>query len=232
MAKKDDWAIRVGVGSREGPKSGVWRVWAGKGKSDVYVAVRSYAGIFKVSLHESGDCYVGLTTQFAEDNPSALTGRDGSRHFDKWKRRTHSGSQLSIPFRLVFPGTELREVSTQDDQDPRVQWIAPPAQDQSIDMAVVFTGQCYADGDWPLREQDARMVATFRLPNGEVFWLLYLTWPTFDFVAGDIQRSRKEMREPGNVTVGDSDMESPTARLVVPGVDSRGVRLFVDAAMS
>ena len=170
MAKKDDLAIRVAVGSREGPKSGVWRIWPGTGKSDVYVAVRSYAGIFKVSLHESGDCYIGLTTQFAEDNPSALTGRGGSRHFDRWTRRTHSGSQLSIPFRLVFPGSELREVSTQDDQDPRVQWIVPPAQNQSVDMAVVFTGQCYADGDWPLREQDARMVATFRLPNGEVFW--------------------------------------------------------------
>ena len=99
-------------------------------------------------------------------------------------------------------------------------------------MAAVFTGQCYADGDWPLRAQDARLVATFRLPNGEVFWLLYLTCPTFDFVAGDIQRVRRDMREPGNVTIGDLDMESPTARLIVPGVDTGRVRLFVDAAMA
>ena len=68
MGKKDNSAIRVAVGPREGPKSGVWRIWPGKNKSDVYVAVRSYAGIFKVSLHESGDCYVGLTTQFAAHN--------------------------------------------------------------------------------------------------------------------------------------------------------------------
>lgn len=232
MAKKDVSVIRFGVGSREGPKSGVWRIWVGKGKSDVYVAVRSYAGIFKVSLHESGDCFVGLTTEFAEHNSSALTERGGSRHFDTWKRKTHSGSQLSIPFRLVFPGSELREVSTEDDQDPLVQWIGPPAQDQSVDMAAVFTGQCYADGDWPLREQGARLVATFRLPNGEVFWLLYLTCPTFSFVAEDIRHTRQEMREPGTVSIGDLDLDSPTARLVVPGVDASGVRLFVDAAMS
>lgn len=232
MAKKDVPVIRVAVGSREGPKSGVWRIWAAKDKSDVYVAIRSYAGIFKVSLHESGECFVGLTTQFAEANASALRGRGGSRHFDKWKRGTHSGSQLSIPFRLVFPATELREVRTEDDQDPLVEWIEPPAQDQSVDMAAVFTGQCYADGDWPLRAQGARLVATFRLPNGEVFWLLYLIWPTFGFVAGDIQRVRKEMREPGNVSIGEVDMESPTARVVIPGVDPSGVRLFVDAAMS
>jgi hypothetical protein len=107
MASKDDSVIRLGVGSREGAKSGVWRIWAGKGKSDVYLAVRSYAGIFKVSLHESGRCSVAFTSQFAERNPSALAGRGGSRYFDKWRRKTHSGSGLSIPFRLVFPGSEL-----------------------------------------------------------------------------------------------------------------------------
>lgn len=99
-------------------------------------------------------------------------------------------------------------------------------------MAAVFSGQCYSDGDWPLREQGARLLATFRLPNGEAFWLLYMIWPTFDFVAEDVRRTRQEMREQGNVTIGDLDMNSPTARLVVPGVDTSGVRLFVDAAMA
>jgi hypothetical protein len=232
MASKDDSVIRIGVGSREGPKSSVWRIWAGKGKSDVYVAVRSYTGIFKVSLHESGECSVSLTSQVAEQNPSALTGLGGSRHFEKWLRKTHSGSQLSIPFRLVFPGSELREVSTADDQDPAVQWVEPPAHDHSVDMAAVFTGQCYSEGQWPLREQGARLLVTFRLPSGEAFWLLYLTCPTFDFVAEDIRRTRKDMREPGTVAIGELDVNSPTARLIVPGVDPRGVRLFVDAAMA
>jgi hypothetical protein len=68
MASKDDSVIRIGIGSRDGPKSGVWRIWAGKGKSDVYVAVRSYTGIFKVSLHETGECNVSMTSQFAERN--------------------------------------------------------------------------------------------------------------------------------------------------------------------
>ena len=100
-------------------------------------------------------------------------------------RKTYSGSQLSIPFRLVFPGSEPREVSTADAQDPAVQWVEPPDHDQSVDMTAVFTGQCYTDGDWPLREQGARLLGTFRLPIGEAFWLLYLTCPTFDFVAED-----------------------------------------------
>jgi hypothetical protein len=40
------------------------------------------------------------------------------------------------------------------------------------------------------------------------------------------------MRKPGTVTIGDLDLNSPTARLVIRGVDSSGVRLFVDAAMA
>lgn len=132
----------------------------------------------------------------------------------------------------MFPGSELRAVSTEDDKDPRVRWIAPPAQDQSVDMAVIFTGQCYAEGDRPLREQGASLLATSRLPNGEVFGLLYMTCPAFPFVADDIHRTRQEMREPGSVTIGELDLASPTARLVIPGVDTSRVRLFVDAAMS
>ena len=232
MVKKGDLVIRIGVGSRDGPKSGVWRIWVGKGKSDVYVAVRSYAGIFKVSLHQTGECNVSLTSQFAEKNPSALSKLSGSRHFDKWRRVTHSGSQLSIPFRLVFPGSELRQISTPDDQDPAVQWIEPPASNYSVDVAVVFTGQCYGKGDWPLRQQGARLLGSFQLPNGEVLWLLYLSSPTFEFVADDIRRTRQQVREKGSVTIGDLDLNSSTASIVIPGVDPSGVRLFVDAAMA
>ena len=80
----------------------------GKGKNDVYVAVRSYAGIFKVSLHESGDCFVGLTTQFAEHNSSALTERGGSRHFDTWKRKTQREDRVEV-LAIVVPQDERSE---------------------------------------------------------------------------------------------------------------------------
>lgn len=46
--------LRFAVG-RPGQRSSVWRLWANRGKDDVYVATRQSAGIFKVSLHESGD---------------------------------------------------------------------------------------------------------------------------------------------------------------------------------
>jgi hypothetical protein len=62
--------------------------------------------------------------------------------------------------------------------------------------------------------------------------MLYLTCPTFDFVEEDIRRTRQEMREPATVAIGDLDLNSPTARLIVPGVDTSRVRLFVDAAMT
>lgn len=39
--------IRVCVG-KVGERSGVWRIWANKGSSDVYVAARNLAGAQKV----------------------------------------------------------------------------------------------------------------------------------------------------------------------------------------
>lgn len=46
--------IRFAVG-RPGMRSSLWRLWANRSKDDVYLATRQSAGIFKISLHESGD---------------------------------------------------------------------------------------------------------------------------------------------------------------------------------
>jgi hypothetical protein len=41
----------------------IWRIWQGKNNDDIYVAPRPIAGAWKVSLHPSGYCYAGLTSQ-------------------------------------------------------------------------------------------------------------------------------------------------------------------------
>lgn len=46
--------IRFAVGV-PGRRSTLWRLWANRAKDDVYLATRRSAGIFKFSLHESGD---------------------------------------------------------------------------------------------------------------------------------------------------------------------------------
>jgi hypothetical protein len=59
-----EFVARFGVGSADGPRSAVWRLWTGKGTSDVYVAARTLGGNLKVSLHESGVWRYAFTKEY------------------------------------------------------------------------------------------------------------------------------------------------------------------------
>lgn len=72
MPKEDDFVVRVAVGHIQGPHSAVFRIWSPAGKSDDYASLREIAGEIKISLHETGDCNAGLTTQFSTQEVSAV----------------------------------------------------------------------------------------------------------------------------------------------------------------
>jgi hypothetical protein len=56
--------VRFGVRFKGGPRSAVWRLWTGKGTSDVYIAARTLGGVLKASLHESGVWRFAFTDAF------------------------------------------------------------------------------------------------------------------------------------------------------------------------
>jgi hypothetical protein len=71
---------RVCVGDRDGAHASVWRIWANRKHSDVYIAARDIAGVQKWSLHESGDWrHQWVTPQYALH----LTNSD-DRVIDQW----------------------------------------------------------------------------------------------------------------------------------------------------
>jgi len=224
--------VRFGVGSPQGPKSGIWRVWTRRRSSDVYLAVRAMAGILKVSLHGSGACKRSLTAEFARKQPETVEQLSGSRHMDEWQRPTHTGSQITVAFRLSFPDSELRAYSSEYGDDPTIRWLDPPDPGHSVEVACAFSGQIYAPGEWPWKDRGVSLLNGTVLGNGEAFWLTYVTYPTFPNVAPDIEQQRTELRGPESLRFGELDYDSPSARLVVPGIDSNGVRVFTDAAMS
>ena len=67
MGRPRENVVRFAVGGPNRPWSTVWRLWTGKGTSDVYISARTLGGALKVSLHESGTwrfrcCNKGPTT--------------------------------------------------------------------------------------------------------------------------------------------------------------------------
>ena len=64
MGKPRSEVVRFAVGGTDEPRSLVWRVWATKGKSDVYISGRTQVGVWKVSLHESGVWRFAFTKEY------------------------------------------------------------------------------------------------------------------------------------------------------------------------
>jgi len=179
MTKTNDFVVRVAVGCLLGPQSAVLRIWSSLGESDVYASVRGIAGQIKISLHESGECTAGLTTQFAKREMAAVNAMGGSRHQSRWTRLKHVGSRVIVPLQFAIPATELRS----SEMEPvavskKVTWLEPPKEGRSVIISCAFSGQSLADHNWPGRRNGTQLLGTKLLPNGEKFWLFWQDCPT------------------------------------------------------
>ena len=172
MSKADDFVVRVGVGNSEDPQSAVFRIWSPHGKSDIYVGVQDIAGEIKISLHETGECNSGLTTQFAKQETTAVSAMGGSRHQSRWTRPTHVGSQMVVPLQIAIPASELRSWREEPiAENKKVTWLDPPSQGRSIIITCAFTGQSVADDE--VTGNGTHLLGIKLLPNGEKFWLYW-----------------------------------------------------------
>jgi hypothetical protein len=178
MIKTDDFVVRVAVGNSDGPQSAVFRIWSPLGKSDVYASVRDIAGEIKISLHETGECNSGLTTQFAKQETAAVGAMGGSRHQSRWTRLTHVGSRMVVPLQFAIPASELRSWREEPIAvSKKVTWLDPPIQGRSIIITCAFTGQSIADDQWPGCSNGNHLLGIKLLPNGEKFWLFWQDCP-------------------------------------------------------
>ncbi|MBW2004071.1 MAG: hypothetical protein JRI72_05570 [Deltaproteobacteria bacterium] len=227
MSKKDDFVARIAVGNVQGPQSAVFRIWSPNGKSDVYAAVRDIAGDIKISLHETGECNAGLTTQFARQELAAVTAMGGSRHQSKWFRRTHVGSLIVTPLQFVIPANELRMWRDTPIVTEKVTWLEPPGQGRSLIISCIFSGQSLPDDEWPGRRNGTNFLGTKLLPNGEKFWLIWqvcTTGPIEQQILSEAQAHMKRQRPVRFSSITDDTppaprslifKEYPTDRLLV-----------------
>ncbi len=211
MPKEDDFVARVAVGHIQGPYSAVFRIWSPPGKSDVYASVREIAGEIKISLHETGECNAGLTTQFAMREVSAVAAMGGSRHQSQWIRQTHVGSRVVKPLQFVIPASELRTWRVQPVEIEKVTWLEPPAQGRSVIISCAFTGQSLTDDKWPGRRNGTHLLGTKLLPNGEKFWLVWQDCPTGPVEQMILSEAQAHMRQQGMVRFSSITDDTPPA---------------------
>lgn len=231
MPKKDDFIVRVAVGRIQGPQSAVFRFWSPSGKSDVYASVREIAGEIKISLHESGECNAGLTTQFAMQEVTAVAAIGGSRHQSKWTRQMHVGSSVVTPLQFVVPESELRLWRVQP-VTGKVTWLEPPGQGRSIIISCLFSGQSLSDDQWPGRRNGTHLLGTKLLPNGEKFWLIWQDCPTGPIEQKIFSEARSHMKRQRMVCFSNMTTETQPAprNLIFKEYPADQLLVIVDAA--
>lgn len=214
MRASADLTARLVVGKADGPFSATLRVWSDARRSDVYAAVRDTGGDLKVSLHSSGECHAGLTSQFATQEMEVVR-RLGSRHQNLWRRNTHTGSQFVAPLQFAFPSSELLTWRGGPLHDPLLLWISDPGPDRSIIVTCGYSGQSVADDAWPGKPNGSQLVATKVLPNGEKFWLLWQDCPTSEREHRMMRSARDRLSQESMIPFSSADSAVPMSRILV-----------------
>lgn len=169
-------AIRFAVG-QPGHRGTIWRLWGVPHANDVYIASRHSAGVFKVSLHESGDWRLQWVrpdnSAFFHGEPSGPSGRI----LDKWTRTPSRGGWTDA-LSVWTPGDELVDTLHDSERWDDVQWLEGPASGRVLELRLVLLqpSATYSLNGLLANDDDVMaLVNGFVLPNDEVVVVLART---------------------------------------------------------
>jgi hypothetical protein len=129
-------ALRLAVGE-PGRRGTVWRLWANRSTSDVYIASRHTAGELKISLDESGDWRIqtigpkGSGTIHVHD---LVEQHSEGRVLERWRRPEANSVGWTHAFSIVLPDRHL--VTTPVDRWDDIQWHRPPGDAELVEIMV------------------------------------------------------------------------------------------------
>jgi hypothetical protein len=224
--------IRFGVGTPQGLRSTVWRLWTGGGSdSDVYIAPRSAAGEFKVSLHQSGRWQVSFTSQYFRDVANEIDTLPNSRHLDIWSNSLNINLELTLALRIIIPVSELRVAPFLPKKSKPIKWVNVPPLEYVSELAVIFTKPQYQVDGWPGKhDMNTQLVACAPLPNGEFIWVVNREEKMREAMIHQISllHSKSEITLERHQFVG--DLDSSNRRVLIGGKDIDGSRYLLEIA--
>ena len=210
---------RFAVGE-PGYRSFVWRVWANRNESSIYVAARHLANVHKWSLHQTGDWRHQWVEEFGKD----AVDRTGSRVIDSWPRPPELGAGWTRALTIWVPDTEIIPVPNDDQGRDDVIWIppAPPGHAWGFHLMIVRPDQ--GEAEFP----PGVPLAAFMLANGESLVVFAQRPPISD-------ESRRWLESWRKVIVPEAGRRGVLADAGAPRVmlsvyDAEGTRMIWDLA--
>jgi hypothetical protein len=167
--------VRWSVGTPEGPRSTIWRVWVNG--SDAYIAARPAAGSIKVSLHASGIWRSAFTEKHMK-GPKPLVPTDRDRVVDRWRRPPEFAPGWTRGFSILIPASEVQPSPAVVENPTEVVWFDPPPAGRMMvfDVLIAAPGATGSEGRGYATaagfETATQVVTVLDLANGERLWIV------------------------------------------------------------
>lgn len=208
---------RVAVGE-PGRRASVWRIWANKGSSDLYVAVRNIAGVQKYSFHESGDWRLQWATLEAA---TRWTGRD-DRRVDQWRRPDKDPNGWTVALTIWVPHGELGTVDGDDRLGKNVTFV-PEAERGDVTAMRIIVAKA---GGGIAELKRTVPIGGFMLANGEIVLILAAGRPMSAEQAAWLEQHRQRARVVGRKAIDRSTAEN--TRMALFGTAATSDRFVFD----
>ena len=133
MKTKGRQECRLAVGTSDGRRSTIWKIWVQK--SDSYIQSRMMGSDTKVSMHADGRCQWSRTSEWVQRQSSY---KNADRHFKRWRLSSSKRGEAIHAFRIIIPESELRE-TRMNEKLQKVHWLPLPSQGSAIIVEFHFT---------------------------------------------------------------------------------------------
>ncbi len=165
---KNAFDLRFGIKRTDGYTSSIWRLWVTR-SGDVYLAVRSQAGINKYSFHASGICRSAFTKEHG------TPGKMSDRLMHKWRRKHTPNEGLSRVSRvawIAFPTDFLsRDIEVESN---KIKWIDAASSRGATYFELAYTIENEESIKKALSSSQARKLINYvSIPTGEALLIMY-----------------------------------------------------------
>jgi hypothetical protein len=209
---------RVCVGERYGTHASVWRIWANRNKSDIYIACRDIASVQKWSLHETGDWrHQWETRQYAMH-----VSRSEDRVIDRWGQPAEQDDTgWTIGFFIAVRLEDLVDYGDGDELPDSIIWLPPPPSDRVLMIHVVIARADRLDS----QVAGVQPFYAFSLENGQVVILTVCLPPREDAEDEEIRSMFEQVTRHAAAAEKLKRNRAPraTATAVDPETGGRGV---------
>ena len=219
--------IRLVVG-RSGQQSSVWRVWADRSNSNVYIGVRNIIGYLKWSLHESNRWrHAWVDTEEALRRAEEL-GHTGDRAFDKWDRPDEIGDTgITRGLAIRVRPQDLVTVTQPEQVPAKALWIDPPPAGYTACVDVLLGRPTQPGG--VIDQPGLVPFAGFTLENGQAVLLVAALRPLEEHDPTVIEAARNIVID--KARIAGEDMTSDSRRAIIGTDNGDGDKLVWDVAI-